>query len=730
MNRSTFKLVALVSILSLYSGLASSSWGQTSYPMLQSTSPVAVQAGTTAEVVVTSSCNMHGAYRVIFEGEGVSAEIVPPEVKQAEPKEGETPKPPDVRKLTLKVTVDEKAQTGVRDFRIAAPQGPSTLGQLVIVRDTVFYETKDNDQITDAQSVTLPATICGCIEKNEDLDYFKFQAEAGQSFSFYVRGMRLQDKIHNLQAHMDPILTLRNPQGATVAAADNYFAADPLMSYKFDQSGEYTLEVRDVRYEGNAAWEYSIEISDKPLVTNVYPLAVAPGQPAQLELVGLNLPETKTVTFEVPNMTPKSSVWLPVSLESGQTNPVPLVVTDLPLVQETTEENNSQEKSQAITGPTGINGRIESPGDVDVYTFECKKGDAWSMEIIARRQQSELDAQFWILNEEGKRLTFAEDGQAGKKSSADPALDHWVAPADGKYSIEVRDLHLRGGVEYVYFFKLKKSVPRYELFIDTDKTLLTPGMSNVIFVRANRIADFKDAIDLQVEGLPPGVTAECGQIRAVEDGDPAITQLNRSGGPAVDGCIVLHTAEDAPQGISNLRITGNTTRRIDESTTVTTTTEAAAYQEIYLPGGGRGHWPVLFHTVGVGEKSDLITMKLSTRELTFKPGEKQVVTVTIERSSGFDKNVSLSVIYQHLNSVFANTLPRGVTVEARESKTLLDGKTSEGKLTFKADEKAPPIEKQFVPVMAHVSLNFVMKTTFTTGPLLITVLPKEDEAAK
>ena len=59
-------------------------------------------------------------------------------------------------------------------------------------------------------------------------------------------------------------------------------------------------------------------------------------------------------------------------------------------------------------------------------------------------------------------------------------------------------------------------------------------------------------------------------------------------------------------------------------------------------------------------------------------------------------------------------------------KTLLDGKTSEGYLTFKAAENAPPVEKQLVPMMGLVSLNFVMKTSFTAGPLAVSVLPKED----
>ena len=711
---------AVVTVIAGWS-FATSVAAQTSYPMLQITSPVAAQVGTTSEHVVTSQANMFGATQVIVQGTGVTAEVVPPEIKPIEAKEGESPPPPDVRKLTLKFTVAPEARLGARDFRLIAPQGPSTLGQLVIVRDPVVVEVANNDTLADAQAVTLPATLCGAIEKVEDLDFFKFPVQAGQALTFHVRCMRLQDKIHDLQKHADPMITLRNPQGATVAASDNHFAADSLIFHRFEQSGEYTLEVRDVRYEGNPGWEYCIEVHDRPLVTNVYPLAVPPGQNVQLELIGMNLPAERVVSFSVPDMLPRKFVWLPVTFGDEQTNPAPLSVTNLPLLAETNEDNNTPDKAQSFVGPAGINGRIETPGDVDCYTFESKQGEAWSFEVIARRLQSELDAQIWILNAEGKRLTLIEDGMVGIRSYADPRLPHWVAPADGKYILELRDLHLRGGDEFVYFLKVERSLPRYELFVDTDKTLLMPGMSNAIYVRAFRYGGFNDEIELRVENLPPGVTAECGRILPVMESDGDTARLLRPGSPAIDGCIVLHAAADAQPAFSNLRITGNTTRRIDDETSLTTTSAASVYQEIYLPGGGRGHWPVDMHTASIGAPSDLISIQLDRRELTLKPGEKQKVTVTLERKPGFDKNVSLDVVYQHLGSVFGNTLPRGVTVEAGESKTLLDGKTSEGYLTFKAADTAPPVQKQLVPVLAHVSLNFVMKTTFVAGPLLMSV---------
>ena len=51
---------------------------QTSYPMITHVTPVAVQRGKTTEVTVEGRMNFAGAYQALFEGTGISAEIVPP----------------------------------------------------------------------------------------------------------------------------------------------------------------------------------------------------------------------------------------------------------------------------------------------------------------------------------------------------------------------------------------------------------------------------------------------------------------------------------------------------------------------------------------------------------------------------------------------------------------------------------------------------------------------------
>ena len=76
-------------------------------------------------------------------------------------------------------------------------------------------EVSPNEKSADAQEIAWPAAVCGAIEKAEDVDYYRFRVEAGVALVFHVRCARLQDRIHDLQAHADPIVTLRTASGAT-----------------------------------------------------------------------------------------------------------------------------------------------------------------------------------------------------------------------------------------------------------------------------------------------------------------------------------------------------------------------------------------------------------------------------------------------------------------------------------------------------------------------------------
>jgi hypothetical protein len=294
---------------------------------------------------------------------------------------------------------------------------------------------------------------------------------------------------------------------------------------------------------------------------------------------------------------------------------------------------------------------------------------------------------------------------------ADAWIENWTAPADGKYVVEIRDLHLRGGDAFVYFLKLTRAQPYFELYLDTDKTPLTPGTAGAIFVRAERKNGFAGEIQLSVADLPAGVTASCDRIPAA--------------GQTADACVILQAAADAPVGAANVNIIGTATYDKGDGQTETVTARAIAQQETYMPGGGRSHWLVDLHTVSVAAPNDLRGVKLSASEVALKPGESKRIDVHIDRAEGFDKNVTLDLLFRHLGSVFGDTLPAGVTIDTKNSQTLLTGKDSDGYITLVADAKAAPIERRQVSVMANVSLNFVMKATYSSAPLYVTVAPAD-----
>ena len=98
-----------------------------------------------------------------------------------------------------------------------------------------------------------------------------------------------------------------------------------------------------------------------------------------------------------------------------------------------------------------------------------------------------------------------------------------------------------------------------------------------------------------------------------------------------------------------------------------------------------------------------------------------VADIDIDRAEGFDKNVTLEATYSHLNTIFGSSLPEGVTVDAKASNTLLTSGATKGKIVLKAESNALPVEKQQIVVMANISLNFVMKATYASKPILLSI---------
>ncbi|HEY1067697.1 MAG TPA: hypothetical protein VGE52_16350, partial [Pirellulales bacterium] len=154
------------------------------------------------------------------------------------------------------------------------------------------------------------------------------------------------------------------------------------------------------------------------------------------------------------------------------------------------------------------------------------------------------------------------------------------------------------------------------------------------------------------------------------------------------------------------------------------TAEATTLQEIYMPGGGRGHFPSAMNTLTVGEPLDVQEVTVGTNTIVLSPGGSAKIDVAVKRREGFTENITLDVMMRHLNSVYGDALPKGVTIDEKNSKLILNKQETQGWITLKAAADAPPIENQIIPVLAQTSINFVMKMSYSSEPVRISVTPK------
>ncbi len=665
---------------------AAPAFGQTSFPMITHTSPTAVQRGTTAEVEVAGQQNFAGAYKVLVAGTGVAAEVVPPKGKG---KKAADPKAP-TRTVRLKVTAAPDAELGVREFRVATPQGASSLGQLLVVADPVVVEKPGVNTPAKAQPVPVPSVVCGRIEKAEDVDYYKLSAKAGRVLTFEVTCARLEDKIHDLQKHADPLVRVLDAAGRELAAADDAFFADPVLTFQVPADGEYLVEVRDAKYDGDPRWVYALAITDRPYIAQLFPLGLTRGQRYEVEPVLTDRNAHPKWAATAPKNTGIQTLTL--APDGEPLNPAPAVVTDLPTTREQ-EPNDTPGQANRLAVPGGVNGRIQAKRDLDHFAFHATKGKPVRLEVYARRfgtvLRSRLDASLDVMTPAGKVLATNDDAN-GK----DPLLV-FSPPADGEYVARVRDLNNKGGDGFVYYLEAAPARPDFTLKCDPSLAMIGPGSRTAWYVQVDRLDGFDGPVKVAVKGLPRGVTVS-----------PLTIPANMT-----QGCLVLSAATDAKLDAAAVEVVG-------ESGSLTRT--ATPVEEIYLPGGGRGRFDVGRPAVAVTGPSDLLDVKVSKTRVVLKPGQEVKLDVTVTRRKDYDKTATLDVRLRHLGRVFADPLPPGVTMVDGKSKTLL-GKGSTGTIVLKAAADAKDCTDVPVCVQGFVPVNFVVKIGYASEPILVSV---------
>ncbi len=670
-------------------------WGQTSFPMVTHAFPVAVQRGTTAELIVAGQQNFAGAYKVLVSGNDlVRGEIVvPANQPRSTPAQRMTT-------VTVKFNVDKDAEPGVREFRIATDAGLSSVGLLLITDDPVFRDTSNPREIKPI-GITIPTVVCGRLAVPEQVTTYEFDAVAGQRLTCEVYCARLEDKIHDLQNHADPAITLFDGQGKELTGNDDYCFADPKLSYEIKVSGKYRLQIRDSKFEGDPRWVYAIRITQLPDASHVFPMAHAPGSETQVELIGPGTTLKQRGRIKIPGSASRGELLAPTQVNQQPIWPAPVWVSELPI---RTPMETEWAKGIHLEIPCCINGRIAQPRQQHEMRFQAKAGQAIRFELIARRfptaLYSGLDGLIEILDEQGRVLVRGDDLTPAVK---DPMLI-FNPPRNGSYVLRLRDLHGKGGPHYVYSLEVTYPQPDFVLRCDGDLAMIGPGTRIPWYVQVERLNGFADAIDVKVEGLPAGVSASPCVIPA------SMTQ----------GVIILTASANAKMGAAPVNVIGTalTKRSTNESLL---SRKAIPMAEIYLPGGGRGLMDVSLHALAVTEASDIQNVQVTPQTITLKPGQEVKILIKLDRHPrAKDANVTLDVKLRHLGRIYADPLPPGLIMVDGQSKTLL-GKGNDGYIILRAAPNAAPIKDVSICVVASVSVNFVVKVAYASPAIPVTI---------
>jgi hypothetical protein len=475
--------------------------------------------------------------------------------------------------VTVRVTLAPNAEPGERELRLATPTGLSNplrfcVGQLVEYnkRDPKLgadpapqrplrFNNEPKAVEPTEMNITLPAIVNGQTLPG-GVDRYHFQARKGMGLVVVVAARELIPYLADaVPGWFQAAVTLYDAKGHELEHADHYeFHPDPVLHYEIPKDGEYVVQIRDSIYRGREDFVYRITLGELPYVTSIFPLGGPAGAQTTAELKGWNLPVTSlALTNTEPGIHPLS-----VSKEDRLSNPVPFAVDTLPECLEQ-EPNNSIAAAQAVTLPIIVNGRIDKPGDWDVFRFDGRAGDTVVAEVNARRLDSPLDSVLKLTDASGKQLAFNDDHEdkgAGLDTHYADSYLSATLPADGAFYVHIGDAQRQGGPEYGYRLRISPPRPDFELRVVPSSVSVRGGASVPLTVYALRRDGFTNEITLALQDAPEGfklngakVPANQDQVRLTLLAPAAPTEkpisLALEGRAIIEGHAVVHRAVPA-----------------------------------------------------------------------------------------------------------------------------------------------------------------------------------------
>jgi WD40 repeat protein len=349
-------------------------------PELTRSEPRGVQRGH-AEKIKLHGANLLGLSGIKFHHEKISVRIL----DDSAAKPGE---------IWVEVNASPELPRGTYELSVQGPGGESN--RLKIYLDDIPQVSEAAKPATNTL-VQLPVSFWGALDPAGDIDELQFDAEAGQTIIFDLAAKSLGSKA-------DAVLTLSDAEGKVLASNNDFDGTnDPLLAYKFSNSGVFRVSVKDLMLGGSKEHFYRLSIGEFPFVTGFYPSSSRTNSEAEIELIGYNLPAEHKIKVTPP--TKPGEMDLPIDAEKFRSRRAfKLLVGSGPELVER-EPNDDPKQATKIEIPGAVCGRIWSTNqtpDVDLFRFEAKAGQKLIIETIAAQRGSPIDTKIEVLHADGK----------------------------------------------------------------------------------------------------------------------------------------------------------------------------------------------------------------------------------------------------------------------------------------------------------------------------------------
>lgn len=441
---------------------------------------------------------------------------------------------PEANKYVITIPAD--CPVGLYEARVMTRLGISSSRVFSVGSLAENVRAKPNTTLATAMEIDVNS-VTNAVMTNRSVDHYTFNAKKGQR-------LIVDCATRGIDSKLDAVVIVADAAGRDLLVERR----GGVLDFAVPEDGRYVIKVHELTFKGGVEYFYRLGLWELPA-----------GAPI------VRQPSTKTVN---------SFSWPPQGLA---------VQAELAEV----EPNNIAGKAHKITLPCDIAGSFFPAADVDLFEFEAKKGEEWWIEVASERFGLPTDpavlVQQVVRTPDVEKLTdvaefsdipspvkvssngYAYDGPPYNAGTSD-VLGKLVIKEDGLYRLQLTDLFggTRSNPRNIYRMVIRKAAPDFALVSwalhmelrNGDRNALSKpislrgGATMALEVIAMRRDGFDGDIDLVMEGLPEGVSAQglkipAGQSRGLmlisahQNAPRAIGSANFLGKAIINGAAVV-----------------------------------------------------------------------------------------------------------------------------------------------------------------------------------------------